>query len=111
MDLFSCRGLLQLRNICLSMEDAHERTGARENARGVQGRMIHFAKWGGESKRNTAKLALNDWAQAKAMAAVCLKECDDCAQECRKPAKQHAICEEMAKSCEETVAAARRFIG
>jgi hypothetical protein len=54
---------------------------------------------------------LNDSAQAKAMAAVCLKECEDCAKECRKHAKQHAICEEMAKSCDEVVAAARRFIG
>lgn len=59
----------------------------------------------------TAKLALNDSTQAKAMAAVCLQECEDCAKECRKHAKQHAICEEMAKSCEGTVAAARKFIG
>lgn len=58
----------------------------------------------------TAKLALNDSAHAKAMAAVCLKECEDCAKECRKHAKQHVICEDMARSCEETVAAARRFI-
>lgn len=59
----------------------------------------------------TAKLALNDSLQAKAMAAVCMKECEDCAKECRKHAKQHAICEDMAKSCEKTVAAARKFIG
>jgi glucose-6-phosphate dehydrogenase assembly protein OpcA len=59
----------------------------------------------------TTKLALNDSAQAKAMAAVCQKECDDCAKESHKHAKQHAICEDMAKSCEETMAAARKFIG
>ncbi|MFZ5534343.1 MAG: four-helix bundle copper-binding protein [Pseudomonadota bacterium] len=57
------------------------------------------------------KLTLNDSAHAKAMVGVCMKECEDCAEECRKHAKQHAICADMAKSCEATVAAARKFIG
>jgi Cys-rich four helix bundle protein (predicted Tat secretion target) len=57
------------------------------------------------------KLTLNDSPHAKAMANVCMKECEDCAEECRKHAKQHAICADMAKSCEATAAAARKFIG
>ena len=57
------------------------------------------------------KLTLNDSAHAKAMASVCMKECEDCADECRKHAKQHAICEDMANSCEATATAARKFIG
>ena len=57
------------------------------------------------------KLTLNDSPHAKAMASVCMKECEDCAEECRKHAKNHAICEDMAKSCEATAAAARKFIG
>jgi Cys-rich four helix bundle protein (predicted Tat secretion target) len=57
------------------------------------------------------KLTLNDSPHARAMADVCMRECEDCAKECRKHADQHAICEEMAKSCEATAAAARRFVG
>lgn len=59
----------------------------------------------------TVKLTLNDSPHARAMADVCMKECEDCAEECRKHATQHPICGDMAKSCEETVAAARMFIG
>ena len=57
------------------------------------------------------KLTLNDSPHAKAMAGVCMKECEDCAEECRKHIKEHAICEDMAKSCDQTAAAARKFIG
>ncbi len=57
------------------------------------------------------KLTLNESANAKAMATVCMKECEDCAKECRKHAQKHAICEEMAKSCDDTVAAVRKFVG
>lgn len=57
-----------------------------------------------------AKLTLNASPHAKAMASVCRKECEDCAKECRKHAKEHPICADMAQSCEETVAAVRKFV-
>ena len=59
----------------------------------------------------TAKLALNDSAHIKAMAAVCKSVCADCEVECRKHGKKHAICEDMANACKATVEACEKIIG
>ncbi len=59
----------------------------------------------------TAKLALNNSAHLKAMAAVCKSVCTDCEAECRKHAKKHAICGEMADACKATVDACKKVIG
>ncbi|MCH9698442.1 MAG: Csp1 family four helix bundle copper storage protein [Gammaproteobacteria bacterium] len=58
-----------------------------------------------------AKLASNNSAHTKAMAAVCKSVCADCEVECRKHGKKHAICEDMANSCQATVKACEKVIG
>ncbi len=59
----------------------------------------------------TAKLASNDSAHMKAMAAVCKSVCSDCELECRKHGKKHAICEDMANACKATVEACDKVLG
>ena len=57
--------------------------------------------------RTSLTLALADSSHLPTAAKLCSEVCKDCAAECDKHAKMHAVCAECAAACRKTIAAAQ----